>query len=62
MDVPVFGRLTLPLEKTGEIPIPYKPDIDIEKIKFEKFSLEEIVAVLDLKLENRNDFDLGLRT
>ncbi|XP_010277854.1 PREDICTED: uncharacterized protein LOC104612204 [Nelumbo nucifera] len=60
VDVPVFGRLTLPLEKTGEIPIPYKPDIDLEKIHFESFSFEETVAVLHLKLENKNDFDLGL--
>lgn len=60
VDVPIFGRLTLPLEKTGEIPIPYKPDIDLEKIKFERFSFEETVAVLHLKLENKNDFDLGL--
>ncbi|KAE9598380.1 putative Late embryogenesis abundant protein, LEA-14 [Lupinus albus] len=60
VDVPVFGRLTLPLEKTGEIPIPYKPDIDLEKIQFERFSFEETVALLHLKLENKNDFDLDL--
>ncbi|KDP29539.1 hypothetical protein JCGZ_19252 [Jatropha curcas] len=60
VDVPVIGRITLPLEKTGEIPIPYKPDVDIEKIHFERFSFEETVAVLHLKLENMNDFDLGL--
>ncbi|KAL3507010.1 hypothetical protein ACH5RR_032392 [Cinchona calisaya] len=60
VDVPVFGRLTLPLEKTGEIPIPYKPDIDLEKIHFERFSFEETVALLHLKIENKNDFDLGL--
>ncbi|XP_059655794.1 uncharacterized protein LOC132302823 isoform X2 [Cornus florida] len=60
VDVPVFGRLTLPLEKTGEIPIPQKPDIDVEKIKFERFSFEETVANLHVKLENMNDFDLGL--
>lgn len=60
VDVPVFGRLTLPLEKTGEIPIPYKPDIDLEKIHFQSFSFEETVAVLHLKLDNKNDFDLGL--
>ncbi|XP_004491214.1 uncharacterized protein [Cicer arietinum] len=59
-DVPILGRFTLPIEKTGEIPIPYKPDIDIDKIQFEKFSLEETVANLHLKLENKNDFDLGL--
>ncbi|XP_068658933.1 uncharacterized protein [Aristolochia californica] len=60
IDVPVIGRITIPLEKTGEIPIPYKPDIDLEKIHFEKFSFEETVATLHLKLENKNDFDLGL--
>ncbi|CAH9101918.1 unnamed protein product [Cuscuta europaea] len=62
VDVPVFGRLTIPLEKTGEIPIPYKPDIDLEKIQFKSFSFEETVAVLHLKLENMNDFDLGLNS
>jgi len=60
VDVPILGRLTLPLEKTGEIPVPYKPDIDVDKIKFEKFSFEETVATLHLSLENKNDFDLGL--
>ncbi|KAG7570390.1 Water stress and hypersensitive response domain [Arabidopsis thaliana x Arabidopsis arenosa] len=60
VDVPVLGRLTLPLEKCGEIPIPKKPDVDIEKIKFQKFSLEETVAILHVRLENMNDFDLGL--
>lgn len=60
VDVPVFGRLTFPLEKCGEIPVPYKPDVDIDKIKFEKFSFEETIATLHLKLENKNDFDMGL--
>ncbi|KAK5834606.1 hypothetical protein PVK06_010282 [Gossypium arboreum] len=60
VDVPVFGRLTLPLQKTGQIPIPYKPDIDMEKIHFERFSWEETIAVLHLKLENKNHFDLVL--
>ncbi|MED6192756.1 hypothetical protein PIB30_013138 [Stylosanthes scabra] len=59
-DVPILGRLTLPLEKTGEIPIPYKPDVNVEKIQLEKFSMEETVAILHMKLENKNDFDLHL--
>ncbi|KAL5217060.1 hypothetical protein ABZP36_017744 [Zizania latifolia] len=60
IDVPIIGRIKLPLEKSGEIPIPYKPDVDVEKIKFHRFSLEETTATLHLKLENKNDFDLGL--
>ncbi|RWW63821.1 hypothetical protein BHE74_00028988 [Ensete ventricosum] len=62
VDVPIFGRITLPLEKTGEIPVPYKPDIDVEKIHFDKFSFEETMASLHLKLDNKNDFDLGLNS
>ncbi|KNA10925.1 hypothetical protein SOVF_139820 [Spinacia oleracea] len=61
IDVPVIGRITIPLEKTGKIPIPYKPDIDIEKIKFKRFSFEETAAIIHLKIENKNDFDLGLK-
>lgn len=60
VDVPIIGRLTLPLEKKGEIPVPYKPDVDLERIHFEKFSFEETIATLHLKLENKNDFDLAL--
>lgn len=60
IDVPIFGRITIPLKKAGEIPVPYKPDIDIEKIHFKRFSFEETVASLHVKLDNKNDFDLGL--
>lgn len=60
VDVPVIGKLTLPIEKSGEIPIPYRPDVSIERINFEKFSFEETVVTLHLKLDNKNDFDLGL--
>ncbi|VAH57321.1 unnamed protein product [Triticum turgidum subsp. durum] len=60
VDIPVIGRISLPLEKAGEIPVPYKPDVDISKIKFEKFSFEEATATLHLNLDNKNDFDLGL--
>lgn len=59
-DVPVFGKITLPLEKEGEIPVPYKPDVDLEKVEFDSFSFEETSATLHMKLENKNDFDLGL--
>ncbi|PIA52318.1 hypothetical protein AQUCO_01000289v1 [Aquilegia coerulea] len=62
VDLPVLGNITIPLEKTGEIPVPYQPDIDLEKIKFNEFSFEETSATLHLKLDNKNDFDLGLNT
>ncbi|CAL5079627.1 unnamed protein product [Urochloa decumbens] len=60
IDIPVIGRISIPLEKDGEIPVPYKPDVNIDKIKFEQFSFEESTAILHLNLDNKNDFDLGL--
>ncbi|KAL5705408.1 hypothetical protein ACHQM5_023714 [Ranunculus cassubicifolius] len=60
VDLPVFGNITLPMEKTGEIPVPYQPEIDLEKIKFDQFSFEETSATLHLNIDNKNDFDLGL--
>ena len=30
--VPVIGSISFPLETAGEIPVPYKPDVDISKI------------------------------
>eukprot|EP00249_Psilotum_nudum_P007343 c20491_g1_i1 orf=410-1378(-) len=60
IDLPVLGNITIPLEKTGEIPVPYKPDVDVEKVVFEHLSLEKTSANLHLKVENKNEFDLGI--
>ncbi|KAH7296552.1 hypothetical protein KP509_26G027600 [Ceratopteris richardii] len=62
IDVPIIGRISLPLEKKGEIPVPYKPDVDLDKIEFDRLSLEETTASLHLKVENKNKFDLGVNT
>lgn len=61
VDVPVLGRLTLPLEKTGKIPIPYKPEVDVDRVAFDRLSLEETTASLHLKVTNKNKFDLGIK-
>lgn len=62
VDIPVVGRVSLPLEKDGEIPVPYRPDVSVDRIKFEQFSFEESTATLHLSLDNRNAFDLGLNS
>lgn len=54
VDVPVIGRITIPIEKTGEVPVPCKPDASLEKIKFNDFSLEETTATVHL-----GDIDIG---
>lgn len=60
VDVPVFGRFSIPLEKDGDFPIPQKPDVDLERVQFKDLDLTETKAVLHLKVENFNPFDLGV--
>lgn len=60
VDVPVIGNVTLLMEKIGEIPVPCKPGVELAKIRFSKFSFEETSAILHLKFDNKNDFELGL--
>ncbi|KAG0581951.1 hypothetical protein M758_3G022800 [Ceratodon purpureus] len=62
IDVPVIGRITIPLEKKGEIPIPHKPDVDLDKIDWDHLSLEETSATLHLTLKNMNKFDIGINS
>ena len=59
VDVPVIGRITIPLTKKGKIPIPHKPDVDLDKIDWDHLSLEETSATLHLTLKNMNKFDIG---
>lgn len=60
VDVPVIGRIHIPLEKKGEIPIPHKPDVDLEKIDWDHLSLEETSATLHMTIKNMNKFDIGI--
>jgi len=62
IDVPVIGRVTIPLEKEGEIPIPHNPDVDLDKIDWDHLSLEETSATLHLTLKNLNKFDIGINS
>ncbi|XP_024362839.1 uncharacterized protein [Physcomitrium patens] len=62
VDVPVIGRITIPLEKRGEIPIPHKPDVDLDSIDWDHLSLESTSATLHLSLKNMNKFDIGIKS
>ena len=52
-DVLVFGKLTLHVEKEGEILVPYKPDVDLDKVEFDSFFFEETLEKLHVKLDNK---------
>ncbi|KAG6548712.1 hypothetical protein Mapa_009867 [Marchantia paleacea] len=60
VDIPIIGRISIPMDKEGEIPIPEKPDVDLERVKWTHLDLDETEAVLHLKVENMNPFKMGI--
>ena len=60
VDVPIAGRVAVPLAKSGQIPIPNVPSIDITAIRWQELSLTRATAVLDLKVGNTSQFDMTL--
>lgn len=60
VDAPVIGRLELPVRREGTLPIPTAPSVRVSAIQWEKLTLDEAAASLDLDISNTNDFPLNL--
>jgi LEA14-like dessication related protein len=60
VDVPAIGPQELPLTHRGELPIPAVPAVDLASIQWEKLSLNEATALLELRVVNRNEFPVDL--
>lgn len=59
-DVPLLGRVEVPLEKEGEIPLPRLPDFQIKTLRLSSISLTKAELSLDLNIKNPNTFALTL--
>jgi LEA14-like dessication related protein len=59
--VPGIGDVSLPLKKQGELPIPMVPKVSIANVKWDKVSLSETTATIDLNITNLNDFGLTMK-
>lgn len=67
VDVPSIAgadarQFSIPLRHRDELPIPAVPEVSIESILWDEFSLNSARAVVQLSLGNRNDFAFDLRT
>lgn len=62
VDVPGDGPLTLPLGRSGEMPIPAAPEISIASIDWESMSLTEVKGSLLLDVVNPNEFAFTLKS
>ena len=60
VDAPVLGRLNVPLSKSGELPVPAVPQVELTSLAIGKFGLDEISASAKLQVKNTNQFPLDL--
>lgn len=60
VDAPVLGRLDVPLSKSGELPIPAMPQVELTSLAIGKLSLDQMTASAKLQVKNTNQFPLDL--
>ncbi len=59
-DVPGAGPITLPLKKSGKLPVPAVPQVSLAEVQWGNLSLTEASALVRLGITNTNDFSMVL--
>jgi LEA14-like dessication related protein len=60
VDAPVIGRLALPLSRSGELPVPAVPEVELVAFNIGSLSLDSVEAVARLRVKNTNQFQVDL--
>jgi LEA14-like dessication related protein len=60
VNVPVLGRIDVPLAKSGELPVPAVPQVELGALAIGKLGLDQIKASAKLQVRNTNQFPLDL--
>jgi len=60
VNAPAVGKISLPLKKSGQLPIPAIPEIELADIEWKGFDLTRTEGVLHVKITNTNQFALDL--
>jgi LEA14-like dessication related protein len=58
VDAPVIGRLALPLSRTGEVPVPAMPEVELAAFNVSSLNLDSVAAVARLRVKNTNSFQV----
>lgn len=59
-DAPGLGPLTLPVKKSGELPIPTAPEVKLTDMSIRELSLTNVAANVSMDVTNTNQFKLGI--
>jgi len=60
VDAPGVGPLTLPLRRTGDLPVPAVPNVELAKVTWDELSLKRASASVAFDVRNTNEFALDL--
>jgi LEA14-like dessication related protein len=60
VDAPVVGRTTVPLTRSGEVPVPAAPDVRMTSFDIGSLTLDKVSAMARLDLRNNNQFEIDL--
>jgi len=60
VDTPMLGRIDVPLSKSGELPVPAVPEVELTSLVIETLQIDQVKAVAKLRISNTNRFALDL--
>ncbi len=60
VNLPIFGKWRLPIHREGKLPIPTRPEIDIEDVEWDKLTFDSAEATLKIRVTNRNRFPVDI--
>jgi LEA14-like dessication related protein len=61
VDAPAAGRIEVPASKSGELPVPAVPEVQLTAFEIGKLALDRTSGTAKLKVRNTNQFPLGLK-
>ena len=61
VEAPVVGLLEVPLSKSGELPIPAVPEVEMTAYEIGKLGLDQTTGTVKLRVRNTNQFPLDLK-
>lgn len=60
VNAPAVGKLRLPLQKEGQLPVPTAPNVSVSSIKWQNVSLAGATGQIALRVANPNSFAFAL--
>ena len=60
VNVPEVGAVRLPLQKSGQVPVPTIPSVSVTQLAWQKVSLAGATGVMNVRIGNNNEFPVDI--